>query len=156
MNQETTVNRVEPVPEQFGRLGDGHLIKLVLEAVDCVEAFMPVSSRPDFNPAQVVRLLTCCYARGICSSEEIELRQPKDNAIDYICAGEKPDWHLLRRFRRQHTFLLIETLAQLFRLVAPVNGMLATEIVVPQSDYQAQARLRLQLAIHADSVAMDA
>ena len=155
MNQETSVNRLEIGHDVFNRVGDGQLIKQVLEAVDRVESFIPVSSRPDFKPVQILTLLTYCYARGIYSSEEIEVRLPEDNAIAYICAGQKPDWHLLRRFRRQHIFLLTETLAQLFKLVAPVNGVCGDDIVSGQTRYQKQARLCLQDAIQADSIAMD-
>jgi hypothetical protein len=98
MNKELTVNRAGLNCDPFARFGDWHLIKLVLEAVDSVDAYVPASSQADFNPAQIVTLLTYCYARGIYSSEEIEARLPNDKAIAYICAGVKPDWHLLRRF----------------------------------------------------------
>jgi hypothetical protein len=115
-----------------------------------------VSSQPDFNPAQIVTLLTYCYARGIYSSEEIEARLPNDKAIAYICAGVKPDWHLLRRFRRQHVFLLIEALAQLIKLVSPLNALAGDESMERRARFHDEARRLLRLAVQADSIAMDA
>jgi hypothetical protein len=156
MKQEPSAGRPDQGPDMFARLGDGQLIKLVLEAVDTVESFIPVSSDPNLNPRQILTLLTYCYARGVYSSEEIEGRLPGDNAIAYICAGEKPDWHMLRRFRRLHVFLLTETLTQLLKLAAPVNGMSAERVPGLVIPYEAHARFRVQLAMQADSIAMDA
>jgi len=141
--------------DPFARFGDGHLIKLVLGAVEAVDALVPVSNRPDFNPAQILTLLTYCYARGIYGSEEIEMRLPTDPAIAYICAGEKPDWHLLRQFRRQNVFLLSETLVQLSRLAEPTGDQTTASRQAADALVQRFARHRLQRAVQADSIAMD-
>ncbi len=156
MNKELTVNRVGLKCDPFARFGDGHLIKLVLEAVDSVDAFAPVSNRPDVNSPQIVTLLTYCYARGIYSSEEIEMRLPNDKAIAYICTGVKPDWHLLRRFRRQHAALLIEALTQLIKLVTPLDALVGDESMARWAQFHDEARRLLRLAVQADSIAMDA
>ena len=80
------------------------------------------------------------------SAEEIESRLD-EASISYICAGVKPDWHQLRRFRRQNVFLLIETLARLLKRMDFRGG--------ESADAYDEARRRIQIAIQTDSMAMD-
>jgi hypothetical protein len=106
---------------------------------------------------QTATLLAYCYARGILSSEEIESRLPHDAGIAYICAGAKPDWHQLRRFRRDNALLMLGILTRLIELgsreAAPTRSVLLPERW--RSAFREQALGRLQEAIQADCMAMD-
>jgi len=146
--------------ELLARVDDASLIKLVLEAVHEYDLAFPLNSsreRRDFNPAQTTTLLAYCYARRIFSSEEIEARLPYDPAIGYICAGNKPDWHLLRRYRRDNALLLLGVLTRLLELVTSQFGMLRTAVVPERwrAGFREQALDRLREAIQADCMAMD-
>lgn len=142
------------------RLDDTVLIKLVLEAVHEFDSGVPVfpaGRSGAINPAQTATLLGYCYARGILSAEEIEARLPHDQAIAYICAGKKPDWHMLRRFRRDNTLLLLGILTRLLELAAFQTGA-SSSSSLPEHwriAFREEALNRLRDAIHADSLAMD-
>jgi Transposase domain (DUF772) len=146
--------------ELLARLDDASLIKLVLEAVHEFDPTLP-REKPGgmraFNAGQTTTLLVYCYARGIFSSEEIEARLPYDPAIGYICAGSKPDWHLLRRFRRDNSLLMLGVLTRLLELVSSQCGMLRTAVIPERwrNGFREQALDRLREAIQADCMAMD-
>lgn len=146
--------------ELLNHLSDPALITLVLEAVNEFDLQSPV--RPgargrNFGSKQTATLLGYCYARGILSSEEIEARLPHDAGIAYICAGAKPDWHQLRRFRRDNALLMLGILTRLIELgsreAGPTRGVLLPERW--RSAFREQALGRLQEAIQADCMAMD-
>lgn len=146
--------------ELLARLDDSSLIKLVLEAVHEFDLELPGARSADgisFNAGQTATLLAFCYARGIYSSEEIENRLPGDAAIRYICAGTNPHWHLLRRFRRDNSLLMLGILTRLMELVSRQFKMLPTAIIPERwrSVYREQALDRLREAIHADCMALD-
>lgn len=148
------------VADLLGRLDDGLLIKLVLDAVHEFDLELPASpmlQRQYFAAGQTTTLLTYCYARGIYSSEEIEARLPFDSAISYICAGSKPDWHWLRRFRRDNSLLILGVLTRLLELVSSQFGMLPTAVIPERwrNGFREQALDRLREAIQADCMAMD-
>lgn len=144
----------------FARLDDGTLVGLALQAVqefDGVLPMMAAGSGGRFNPAQTTTLLAYCYSRGIFSSEEIETRLPNDRAIAYINSGAKPDWHVLRRFRRDNCLLLLGVLTRLMELAAQHLGVLGLAAVPErwQAGFRAQALDRLRASIQADSFALD-
>ncbi len=149
-----------PGLELFDQLSGAALIKLVLEAVHEFDLTMPVrrlAKGRTFGPEQTATLLAYCYARGVYSSEEIEGRLSVDPGVAYICAGLKPDWHMLRRFRRDNALLLLGILTRLLELIAHQLGVLrvaeAPERV--RTNFRQLAMNRLHDAIQADSMAMD-
>ncbi len=158
---QPSVNRLVPrAADILARTDDPTLIKLVLEAVHEFE--MPVremarSRTPGFTQAQTATLLVYCYARGIFSSEEIEARLPMDAAIGYICAGLKPDWIQLRRFRRSNPLLILGMLTRLLELVTTQCAMHRANVLPERwrNDFREQALDRLRDAIHADTMATD-
>ena len=146
--------------ELLNYLSDSALVTLVLEAVnelDPQSPVQPVARGRNFGAKQTATLLGYCYVRGILSSEEIETRLPNDAAIAYICAGAKPDWHQLRRFRRDNALLLLGILTRLIELGSrecePTRSALLPERW--RSAFREQALGRLQEAIQADCMAMD-
>jgi hypothetical protein len=160
---QTVSNEISTVPnglELLHHLGDSTLITLVLEAVnefDLQSPVRPIARGRSFGAKQTATLLGYCYARGILSSEEIEARLSHDAGIAYICAGAKPDWHQLRRFRRENALLLLGVLTRLIELGAreaePPRSVLLPERW--RSAFREQALGRLQEAIQADCMAMD-
>jgi hypothetical protein len=160
---QTVSNEISTVPnglELLHHLGDSTLITLVLEAVnefDLQSPVRPIARGRNFGAKQTATLLGYCYARGILSSEEIEARLSHDAGIAYICAGAKPDWHQLRRFRRENALLLLGVLTRLIELGArdaePTRGVLLPER--GRIAFREQALGRLQEAIQADCMAMD-
>ena len=146
--------------ELLNYLSDSALITLVLEAVnefDLQSPRQPIVRGRNFGAKQTATLLAYCYARGILSSEEIEGRLAHDTGIGYICAGAKPDWHQLRRFRRENALLLLGILTRMIELgpreSEPTHGTFLPERW--RSDFRQQALRRLQEAIQADCMAMD-
>lgn len=159
---ELRMNRkaVPRAGDLFELLDDATLIKVVLQAVHEFDIAFPASSSRTgrgVNVAQTTTLLAYCYARGIFSSEEIEARLPTDAAIAYINTGSKPDWHLLRRFRRENGLLILGVLTRLMELVSFHLGLLRTAAVPEEweNSFRAQAMDTLRESILTDSMAMD-
>lgn len=159
-----TVSNENPIApnglELLNHLSDSSLITLVLEAVnefDLQSPVRPIAPGRNFGAKQTATLLGYCYARGILSSEEIEARLSHDAGIAYICAGTKPDWHQLRRFRRDNALLMLGILTRLIELgsreAVPTRSALLPERW--RSAFRQQALGRLQEAIQADCMAMD-
>ena len=63
----------------------------------------------------LLTLLTYCYATRLYGSADIEWAARNDATIRYICAHHFPDWHSLRRFRRNNRALLVETIGWVFK-----------------------------------------
>lgn len=155
-----------PAPEapraegMFVRLDDQTLIHLVLQAVQEFDIAQPVPMSPGaraVNPSQITTLLVYCYARGIYGSEEIEARVPYDTAIAYISAGCKPDWHVLRRFRRDNSLLILGVLTRLMEIVAARLGLLRAPCVPQawQESFRVQALVQLRDSIRTDCMVLD-
>jgi hypothetical protein len=66
--------------------------------------------RAAFEPAMLVSLLVCAYARGERSLRAIERKCVKDVAYRVIAAHQKPDHATIARFRVRHE----DALADLF------------------------------------------
>jgi transposase len=155
-----SANSAPRANDLLGRVDDAALIKLVLEAVHefDVQEISPVrNGSRRFTPSQTATLLVYCYARGIFSSAEIENRLSLDPAISYICAGLKPDWFQLRRFRRDNSLLILGILTRLLELVTTQFGMLQASVVPERwrHEFREQALDRLRDAIQADTMASD-
>jgi transposase len=58
--------------------------------------------RPAYDPAMMVALLPCAYARGNRSSRGIERECREDVAYRVICASLVPDHSTIAEFRRRH------------------------------------------------------
>jgi hypothetical protein len=90
-------------------IGSQGLLKLTLDAVQHLHP-LPRPSTPraqgGFRSEMLLTLLTYSYCVGLYSSRDIESAIRQDRVIRYICAGSRPDWQTLRRFRRQHRSLL--------------------------------------------------
>lgn len=156
----STASPAPRVSDLLGGVDDATLIKLVLESVH--EFDVPAGNAAGgrsrgLTANQTATLLVYCYALGIFGSEEIETRLPTDAAIRYICAGLKPDWIRLRRFRRDNTLLLLGILTRLLELIATKFGRLRPGGIPDRWSYEfrEQALDRLRDAIHADTMATD-
>ena len=106
---ESTQLRQRPSDDKQLRFPDAciantNLQDLVLAAVRQIDPrLIPVPAAGAgiaCQPRVLLGLLTCCYASGVFSSQEIEARVRKDPILILLCGQELPDWHLIRRFRR--------------------------------------------------------
>ncbi|MCX8156389.1 MAG: hypothetical protein N3J91_08085 [Verrucomicrobiae bacterium] len=157
-------------------VGSLTLVRMTLEAIEQVKPqFKQAQFKTTFGIYQapmLLTLLTCAYARGLTGSREIELAIPGDRALKYICAGNRPDWNVLRLFRRQYKSLVQNCLAVLLekvwdsqyppeqRVQAPETGHYSTNsldrwMLPPRPDFQAEAAKRVRLAILADTLLSD-
>jgi hypothetical protein len=93
------------------------LVNLALEAVQTVSERLPrvSSGTHEFRPPMMLTLLSYCYAVGLGGSADIERAAEADQTVGYICAGDRPDWLTIRRFRRQNVELLRECLASILK-----------------------------------------
>ncbi len=163
LHEPATVPTGSPPPrvsDLLAKVDDPTLIKLVLESVNEFDVPSLETARSGaraFTATQTATLLVYCYARGIYSSEEIETRLSMDAAIGYICAGLKPDWFHLRRFRRDNSLLVLGILTRLLELISTQFGMLRPNAVPERwrHEFREQALDRLRDAIHADTIATD-
>lgn len=154
-------------------IGGLTLIRQTLDAVVKTDPATHAQSRPQnydgCRPEMLLTLLTYAYARGILGSRELELAIPNDRALRYICAGKRPDWQLLRRFRRQNQARLQACLANVLQGAwetqypskpqAPENSYaeaaLDRWLNPPAPDFAAEAGRRLRLAIQSDTLMVD-
>lgn len=157
-------------------VGSLTLVRMTLEAIDQVKPeFKQAQFKTPFGAYQapmLLTLLTCAYARGLTGSRDIELAIPHDRALKYICAGNRPDWNVLRLFRRQYKGVVQNCLAALLEKVwesqypperrnpPPETGnytsvSLDRWMIPPRPDFQAEAAKRVRLAILADTLLSD-
>jgi hypothetical protein len=102
------------LPEDLRQwLPERSLVHLALEAVQTVSERLPRagSNFQPFRPPMMLTLLSYCYAVGLSGSTDIERMAETDSTVRYICAGARPDWLTIQRFRRQNVELLRECLA---------------------------------------------
>ena len=90
-------------------LPEDHLVWTVLGAVDQMdlgrftEAYrLGAAGRAPYDPAMLVALLLCAYARGNRSSRGIERACWEDVAFRVIAAQRTPDHSTIAEFRRRH------------------------------------------------------
>lgn len=134
-------------------LGAVRLTHLVLDAVADTE-----SPRTEFRlPGEeghgfrmLLTLMSYAYARGIYGSAEMAERVVLDTDLRYLATGAQPSARTLRQFRRQNWMLLRTAVARLVALSAGGSDQDAW------FNATAEADLRLERAVAADSYALDA
>lgn len=107
--------------------------------------FRAESGGPLFATRMLASLLVHSYSLGLLASEEIAEACRTEADARYLCSGDAPDARVLRRFRRNHSEALIEALSRFW----------TEEGAVVQSETSERARLRLEAAVAADSLALD-
>ena len=99
-------------------LGSRALLQLCLDAVQHVPSSQLAQLRktmPKARPQMLITLLTYCYSVGIYDSRDIERASRFDRTIRYICAGVRPEWQSLRRFRRHNREILRDSLVHVMK-----------------------------------------
>jgi hypothetical protein len=140
--------------------GSGGLLQIALDATANVNLSSAVLLGVfPFRPRMMLTLLSYCYASGIYASWDIERAIYTDKTVRYICAWQYPTWLDIRRFRRQHRDLILESLAMTikqtwnnFVAMPPDFDEWQTEI---DEEIQALARNRVETAIIMDRAEMD-
>ena len=149
----------EVVPDNLLEWTDNHaLARLVAagqgakrstcEAVtgDCGEA-----------PYILLGLLTYCYATGIYSSHEIELRSGHDAMVRHLCADVYPEARILRCFRRHNRESLQRSLQEVLQQIWTTRFNLKEPAPAQQQitwipySCAAEAEERINRAIQVDS-----
>ncbi len=59
-----------------------------------------------FHPLVLLALVTYSYSVGVCASEAIASRLSRDAAFRSLCGNSYPDWHSIRRFRRDNRAMI--------------------------------------------------
>jgi hypothetical protein len=153
------------------------LVTLVLESAQSVEwpsytTNFGLGDGKFYRPQMLLTLLTYCYATGHFGSQEVEAGIERNLTLRYLSANCRPDWNVLRRFRRLNRErieqCLTSTLAHAWESQAADPdfkdhtdpGYLScslsrwtSRMVTP--DFREEARQRVQLAIQSDSMALD-
>ena len=120
---------------------------------------------PHLCPPTMVPLLLYCYASGLYGSDEIERRFDSDERIRALCGDKVLESFRIRRFRQDHRKLVQQSLCELLR---EVRRLLNHDQAAPAgtlgpapgegNDGEAceqEAKLRLDLAAHADNLEID-
>lgn len=104
------------------------------------------------TPGALMAMLLYAYAAGWMGSDEIEEQARRDHQLAYLAAGQLPSSPTLRRFRRCFRPVVEEALADLLgRIAAAVPGAMPAR----PAALEAEARRRLDLAVMADTIALD-
>lgn len=153
------------------------LVSLVLDAVqdlpwpNATVTFDEADDRA-YRPQMLMTLLTYSYATGLCDSQEIERNSGLDPTLRYLCAGDRPSWQTLARFRRANRSLLERALASVFawvwelrptpRLEVPGTRLLSPALSTdrglprnPRCEFLRLARARVEQAVLLDSMERD-
>ena len=153
------------------------LVSLVLEAVQeqpwtgLTERFKEADGE-EYRPQMLATLLTYCYATSLSESQQIEENMGVDSVIRYLCAGDRPGWQMLIRFRRACRPLLERALArvlerawdlrmaQLAKLPEDRSSYMSVSLgrfggQLPRPDFAKLAERRVQAAVLLDSVDRD-
>jgi hypothetical protein len=133
-------------------LGAVRLTHFVLGAVAEVESSQiefRIPGEESYGFRMLLTLMSYAYARGIYGSAEMAERVVTDTDLRYLATAAQPSAKTLRQFRRQNWTLLRSTLA---RLAARSTGASDQDAWF---DSTAEADLRLERAVAADSYALD-
>jgi transposase len=155
-------------------VGSFSLIRQTLEAIDYLKpVFLSANFKTSsgaYRPQMLLTLMTYSYAKGLTGSRDIELAIPNDKAMKYICASDRPDWNVLRRFRRQYQQLIQSCLTEVAKrawenqfparaLQAAgsdyVDSSLNRWMTPARPDFAAEAARRMRLSILADTLLSD-
>ena len=111
--------RARALPADLSQcLGSRALLQLCLDAVQHVPAAQLAQARrgmPGSRPEMLITLLTYCYSVGVYDSRDIEWSSRTDRTIRYICAGSRPQWQTLRRFRRNNREIIRDSLIHVMK-----------------------------------------
>jgi len=176
-NYKLLPNQAQNFPKDLTEwVGSFTLVRLVLKAIERVNSVLPTAkfatATGSYQAPMLLTLLTYAYAKGIYGSQAIELAGPQNQALKYICAGNRLDWNTLRLFRRQNQKLirncLAETLKQAWEIHHPMAAQVDTQAPCYVSDslarrldstpspvFAREAENRLHLAILADTLQSD-
>lgn len=168
---------VESMTENLTQWVEGFtLVGMVLEAVNEIPLPMPERNFQyrggSYRPQMLLTLLSYSYATGLYGSMDISSMVSQEKTLKYICAGNEPEWQTLRQFRRNYHQELQEVLIVVMQRVREMkfpkvnktsgndSGYLGNALSRWNSksmvfDAVTEAKRRLQLAIAADSIAMD-
>src|SRR6266852_272674 len=91
------------------------LLHLALESVanagsTNLKPFNGLPGQVPLSAPMMLTLISYSYAVGIFGSRDIECAIYEDQTLRYICAGQRPAWHDIRRFRRMHRDLVQKVL----------------------------------------------
>ena len=119
---QTTINlttEIRDASRQLASLGGQKLLQLTLDAVQAVPETELRAAAPGlapFRPQMVLTLLTWSYASGHYSSQDIVWAMNREGSMArYLCAGTRPGWRVLRRFRREYRPWIEQCLAQVLK-----------------------------------------
>ena len=147
------------IPTQATRTTTGETLTTVVRNVarDVDDSTLrPVARRdsgPAYRPRLLLELLTCCYAREILGSTDIERLLRRDAAFRALCGDEYPDARTLRVFRRQNRAALQECLESALQFLQgrpEHQGGFSLEITC-----SAEALRRLDMAACMDTLELD-
>ena len=138
--------------------GKSALIKLALEAIQNVAPHFPGDNFQfegrGYRPQMLMLLAVYCYATGLYDSGKIEASVEHDPTLRYICAGTRPDAHVIQRFRHAHRDLIVQALARVVERAWELRlGADAASNVRP--DFHRNATERIEQALFLDCIARD-
>jgi hypothetical protein len=147
-------------------LGERRLVTLALDAIQTLDWNSPNAPRiapAGHRPQMMLTLLSCCYAAGICGSQDIEWSIENDRMVRYICARTYPDWLAIRGFRRRNREWLRHCLAYIFRRTwlwlceeVPIEDAYAFQAEAALEEHIAAAvQGRIELAVIMDRAALE-
>jgi hypothetical protein len=117
----------------------------------------PVRSAVSGTSLHVLRtLLIYAYARGFWSSAELEDLCVHEPGCRYICAGARPTGEEIRVFRRKNIGAIEEALGLVVGRVMSGGELLGGGLEGASRVWiELEARRRIHLALHCDSMALD-
>lgn len=141
----------------------GKLIRHVYDATGHLNWSPTAAAAKGDRPANrmLSSLLTFCYATGIYSSQEIGEAAQHDPVVQYLCANHRPQWEVIRDFRRLNSTGLQVSLSRLFQVVIQDGSRHRLYVdfslgqLVSEKDCIAAAGQQLKRAVQADSFALD-
>lgn len=142
-----------------GSFPEGNRLRRVFEAVGAVEwpslGFQVEVGSDLFATRMLASVLVHAYSGGRFSSDEIEEACRNEDDFRYLCSGDAPEARVFRRFRRIHASALIEGLSQLWVTSGTPDPEISNRENSGQLRDLARARLCLEAAVAADSLALD-
>jgi len=107
------------------------------------------------EPRVLLALLSCCYARQIYGSAEVEQFLRGDAHFCQLYADQVPDVPTIRRFRRDHREALQVCLTAALRFVAEQKVAEGVVTRVNEAQIAEEASRRIIMAMFIDSMELD-
>ena len=104
--------------------GGKDLLALCLASVQTIDESRLRAAAPTaapFRPQMLLTLLTYSYVNGHYDSRDIIAVTGTHPMLRYICAGARPLWTDLRRFRRHNREMVAQCLAWVLKQVSTLN-----------------------------------